>query len=555
MAVNGPSDSAACPVDKTHPHNGLEACHKIIAENRAQHKRSEQRRDGATPANLDLSTHDLYPQEAAAGKRHAAKDTGHIGKGGAPEVDATGHGADHPPGPPPIPLWESVSFQHEVLSQVADKILYPQYAAKLKQDMQDFERRAKARHLPDEEVYKTYESVEKLLNAETGAAGTQDRLWLAQQVLHQAAHPEHVRQGNNNTCEMASLEFVLCSKNPSVVADLVSQAALTGSYRTKDGKIIQADVTPTRESNYYDPTRGDRSFASQVFQTTAINVAFAEDGANYTYHAEHANVPDGKPELGGYVIDNNTGKRVNYKNSDDVYATEAYFGLTGKKDLIIIRSGKPDPNYPNILTANTPAQFNQILRTLQRKNQFPVIVDVDMQNQPFWTDAWNGNHDPKKRYRQFDGHAIAITGFEDGAHPTTSLHNNWLPEDDRSSMSARELFQATRPAAQNLKDLQQEFDQSLKAGKPDYLKAIDILRLKAGFRQISANDLRNELLKDLQGAVDEQSPAVASLPALQNEWKEIAGIVEAQGGADPALKDPAFWQRVQEFFHNLHPKD
>jgi hypothetical protein len=559
MTIESPTDQASCPTDQTGHQEASQACRKILAENgRTVHGRTrtpDSQRSTKHDGSLPVSTDGLYP----AHHRSAAVNGPDVGHGSAvshvadtkrttdthaPTRDI-GHG-------PKLPIFDTLENQRKFLLDQAEKVLPKTEAASLKRDMEQFERRAKAKHLPDSEVSKTYNSAWKLLMAERGATSVSNMQWLAEDVIHQAAHPEDVRQGNNNTCEMASLEFVMYSKNPSVAADMVAQSALSGMYKTKDGKTILADSEPTYESSHYSRANGDRSFASQVFQTTAINVGFAEDGVPYMYQAQHGKVPGNHSERGGIVFDTETGQQVPYYNSDDAYATEAYYGMTGKTDLTIVTSGRPDPRFPNILHANTPAQFNQIMRNLEKNNQFPVIVGVDAQNQPFWSDAYHGGHDPHKRYKYEDGHAIAATGFRDGALPTVSIHNNWYPEDDHRSLSARELFMATRPAKQNLRDLQEEYDKSVAGGKPDYLTALDILRLKAGFRQIGPDELRTELLNNLRGIIGQQGVASTSLPSLQYEWKEISRMIQARGGADPAVDDPELWKRIRHFLDRAH---
>lgn len=91
---------------------------------------------------------------------------------------------------------------------------------------------------------------------------------LATDVLKLVADPQEVSQGKHPTCGPAALEFVTYRNSPLSAVRLVSQVARFGSYITGDGteiRLSRLDLKP--ELSLWERP----NFASQLFQTTAIN--------------------------------------------------------------------------------------------------------------------------------------------------------------------------------------------------------------------------------------------------------------------------------------------
>ncbi len=142
--------------------------------------------------------------------------------------------------------------------------------------------------ISDRELAKVYQDINRLLEATDGAKLSQhQRTILAQQILFQAAHPDEISQGYHNTCNVTTLENIMYSRQPSLVSKVVVDAALTGQFKTADDTVVKLsaqNLRPDAEASNNPPFDGERSFASQIFQETAVNVywqrqSIAPDGS------------------------------------------------------------------------------------------------------------------------------------------------------------------------------------------------------------------------------------------------------------------------------------
>jgi hypothetical protein len=147
----------------------------------------------------------------------------------------------------------------------------------------------------------------------------------ALQAAMHVADPDTITQYAHPTCALASLEVAAYTRTPDVATRLVSDVLTTGKFVTTDGTVISIDpfsLRPEAGSNDIDSVALNqhglheaqvRSYASQVFQTTAANVWWqtrteAPDGTvvprgsmRYELHydptSEHPDTP------AGYVVD------------------------------------------------------------------------------------------------------------------------------------------------------------------------------------------------------------------------------------------------------------
>src|SRR5271163_1434194 len=159
MTIDSPTDKAACSADQAHSREASQACNRILAENGTTTRGEARPPETGTPAradgSLNVSTDRLYPNNHGPSNVHPASADR--------TFDARPHASDSTAQSPKIPIWESIEYQRELLLKQAEKVLPEKEAARLKKDMDDFEKRAKAKHLPDSEVYHTYASALKLL--------------------------------------------------------------------------------------------------------------------------------------------------------------------------------------------------------------------------------------------------------------------------------------------------------------------------------------------------------------------------------------------------------
>ena len=121
--------------------------------------------------------------------------------------------------------------------------------------------------LKDEQVSQVFKHVNEFLNPRGENAVQLPLDQLAMQTLRLTANPEKVSQGANPTCGPAALEYCTYVKSPENAANLISQVARTGKYTCADGSTIIMNGLNIIPELYWD-----RSFANQLFQTTAVNV-------------------------------------------------------------------------------------------------------------------------------------------------------------------------------------------------------------------------------------------------------------------------------------------
>ncbi len=180
-------------------------------------------------------------------------------------------------------------------------------------DMRDFEKGYVERTPLDRakallEIAETYKQVNRLLTASSDAIppeagklqklhGTEWRVQAAEQIMHHAAVPTSVTQGPLAVCGTEALQVRHYYREPSSIAKIVSDVILTGKYDAKTSdKSVNAleyphNLVPDRYARVYDVNaivedravwigkdgyKDARSFASQVYDVAAINMALSD---------------------------------------------------------------------------------------------------------------------------------------------------------------------------------------------------------------------------------------------------------------------------------------
>ncbi len=137
-----------------------------------------------------------------------------------------------------------------------------------------FEERARKEGLSKTEVEQTLLQVGRLLDAPEAVVPSEERCLLGHQILSQAADPATVNQGHHNTCAVAALESRIYSLTPSLAAKVVTDVAINGEFSTDRGQSIKFDkrnMQPDQDATRNSICMGVRSYASQLFQLSAIN--------------------------------------------------------------------------------------------------------------------------------------------------------------------------------------------------------------------------------------------------------------------------------------------
>lgn len=304
--------------------------------------------------------------------------------------------------------------------------LQPEQAQRFKQFMRDFETRANARGLSETEKALTYHHINRMINAGAEAPLSQpDRLFLAQQVLDESARPHNIDQGSNNTCNVTTVENRIFTRDPSEAARLISDVATTGRYVTADGTVVDLSrvpgaMAPDAEASLglwagFDGTNntdvrmdGRRTWASQIFETTAANIKWArsndfnlQPGEVILYEKPYGPVPNST----------DTGERlIKYKGGDDgrvvreelaqqphifdYELTDIHNQIVGRHDQnFVIRNGAFDSTglrAGDAAVVSSEAEFQQLLTNMKvqamrnpESNPFPAVLFVDVRHEPF----------------------------------------------------------------------------------------------------------------------------------------------------------------------------
>jgi hypothetical protein len=318
----------------------------------------------------------------------------------------------------------------EKLSKLADsKIQDSDLLAKFHADMARFEQRANECHLGATEVAKTYEAVAKLLDSSLKtkwSVGKVERETLATQVMSQAATPTSIDQGNHDTCNVTAVEVRTYALHPSNAANLVADVALSGTYHTPfpqpKGTLIHLNsksLIPDLEASDNPPKDGERSYATQVFNVTAVNLVHARDHTGEVF----VNDPDGGDDV---LYDRVAHKTVGSKpDLDDDQIVRAYdlINRTSRatEPTVLIDAAKNvagDGKYCTVV--NSEDELKVTLLEAKQHNQLPVILGVSSNVEPFWQDSGHG-----AAGGSLGMHVVSVTDVDIGPPATAKIDNQW----------------------------------------------------------------------------------------------------------------------------------
>lgn len=409
--------------------------------------------------------------------------------------------------------------EHEHLEKVAgEKIKNPEELKRFKEDMEALEKRASEQKPPlsPEELKNTYKEISKLMEAKDSPDSPlkeADRVRLAEQVIHQAAFPTDISQGDYNTCNVTVGEVRTYTKNPSEAARLVTEVATTGKYHTS-GKppleitIDRDSMLPHGESKTHPPGDNQRSYASQIFDVTAVNIHYAREHARggpdirYEQHEPKPGGPNEKPpadngeRLMSYA-DKNKPVEVTYPDGTPKRSPglKAFDYVEAAKEIspepkVKLADGReveapigiqrypadsPDKepkNLAGVVFIDNEADFEKTIAQMKAEGRLPVMVGVHTGREPFRSDS--GEHQAGERG---GAHVVLVTDYEPGNPPKVSVDNQWGESADHrkdhpggdQSIPLHNLFQATQesPTMKDLTALEKQHDRGEFKGKED----------------------------------------------------------------------------------------
>lgn len=333
--------------------------------------------------------------------------------------------------------------------------------SRFRADMQAFANRATTGSPPlsDQDVAGTFRQVGRLLQAQDNPKITlnaSDRLAIAEQVMHQAASPYVIYQGQHNTCNVADIEVAMYSRMPSEAAKLVTDVATTGKYTTAEGKasvlIDPGQIKPLdREAKDHLPLAGERSHASQIFQLTAVNAYFAANEYTYTdARGKDRTVPPGSIKYGqipekdklpvvirnGQIIDWDTSAYTNERLWDttthpptmimndwkhkvpldgppmadeEIFKTEKI--LMGDNAPTVI-ANRDQGDEPLIEQFSNASELKTILSEAKQKGNMPLVFGIDENQAPIIYDMGRITAVDDKGQIKHTGHELVITDYD-----------------------------------------------------------------------------------------------------------------------------------------------
>ncbi len=329
--------------------------------------------------------------------------------------------------------------------------------ARIRENMNTFELRAKSNRLPADQVGKTYEQVNRLYEATgNGPLSPSDRRILADQIIQHAAHPHAIDQGDHLTCSVTTLESLLFSREPSVAAKVIADVGTTGKYLARDGSTVyfnQSDLAKDREAMANPTADGQRSFASKLFQHTALNLHLHPVGEHFE-QTPGGQAPDGQhlPDKEEYI--DPSGRRMPFTNLMLPQVAQIYNQLTGKQEPAAFMISAPsseenktkyyhDPHWYEFHNTNATiltslSDFQNNLRYLKMKNGFPALLRVDQGHELIAARI-------KPEERVSGGHIITITDYDETTGKV-SFSNQWGKAHDYMGSNAKPveaLYRAT----------------------------------------------------------------------------------------------------------------
>ncbi len=392
-------------------------------------------------------------------------------------------------------------------------------------NMEAFEKRAKEQHLPADEVAKTYRETSRLLDA-TGdqPLKPEDRARVAEQVMQQAAHPTHIDQGQHMTCNVAVVETMMYSKCPSAAAKLVADVGTTGEYTAGNGTHVKLNsqcLKPDGEARKDPPESGDRTFASQLFQTTAINLYYKKNEPNVEYRQLPNPVSDQSSSRGEQLVDISKNPPQVIRNSDGTpkdfsgFATEhvaqTYNAISGKENFDVGLAAPPFDVKPVHATAiETEKKLEGKLADLKKDGKLPVAVWVHTANEPFWSDAGHGAAGGSGGDKG-SGHYVTITDYHAGPPSRVEIDNQWGESHDhqwhnpdgtidpKKGISTHDMFRAMHDPADARELLRKDVMANRKNATIDTAKEADLLRME----KLTSNKTDEQYAKELAFTINE----------------------------------------------------
>lgn len=351
---------------------------------------------------------------------------------------------------------ELVEARSELNRLAQDNIHSNRDLKRIREYMTQFE----GRGLSGSEMASTYREVSRLIatNPVTTNISYEDRLKIAQQIMKNAARPGNVDQGRHDTCNVTVVEARMYTRNPSKAAKLVVDVATTGSFTTKDGTTITlaADsLKPDEEARGTTPANGQRSFASQIFQITAVNVHWQRSNSDpFGNYADKGSIKYEQIPSKRNLFGKDHGERLLHYLPGQLQPKELAKGPTlgapHLKEIANQISGLNESDFvlenklkggANTVKVGSEQELKEAIKKAKDSNSLPVIIRVHTGNEPFLSDRGGS-------FARSQGvwHVVTITAYDEAAG-VVSIDNQWGTGSDHKKVKVSQLYKATEPPA------------------------------------------------------------------------------------------------------------
>lgn len=344
-----------------------------------------------------------------------------------------------------------------VLEDAARKRLSIPQMKVLESDLSTFEMQGAANGLDAAKVSQFYDATTNLLKSKSAHYNPTQKNSLAMELIHHAAHPEAIKQGMMQTCNVSSVECRLLVREPQAVAKLVAQVVKDGTFVTADGTKL------TDNWHSIKPIGGEsqRDMLDGLVQTTLVNCHWARykewdnDSTTYRYERKLGNNDAER------VYEYQNGPRVEMRGDDHKIIQDpnldsgTFLAIynqvagTSERPFSIVNGNMsreknvtPCQSDDKCTYVNSETELHQVLTKAIADKQFPAVIAVHTANFPFRKQTLNADPNAGVDDDHFGWHSIAITKYDAATH-TVKIHNSWGKEDD-VNISLHQLYKATQ---------------------------------------------------------------------------------------------------------------
>jgi hypothetical protein len=312
--------------------------------------------------------------------------------------------------------------------------------AEFQNSIEQFLTQAKKQGLSPDEITRTLDATSRLLEGKgEQPLNEQNRIWLAESLIHNVANPNRCDQGFHNTCNVTAISKVLMAKDPAKMAEIVSAAALDGCYHASDGVTVKLDANsmqPDTEAIGGQTVDNKRNYASQLFDLVAVNNDWQRQHPPMHYVEGR---PTGQGDTGerlltasGRVATDNQGNELHspFLNCGAMRTIGKELGI--KNQFLIANASAAEASG---ILVRSDADLGEKLQALKGEGGLPAVIFVHSGNKLFTGSYGEGGSG--------GWHVITVDAYDEKAG-TVHISNQWGAANDRT-VSLHTLYDATLP--------------------------------------------------------------------------------------------------------------